>query len=68
MTRDQMEQPKPTTRARFNWWLPTVYAAAIVLTGAVGSGRATGIVAAVGGVLLGLYYGFGARLLGRQRD
>ncbi|OIK00029.1 hypothetical protein [Streptomyces colonosanans] len=53
---------RPTTRARFNWWLPSLYAAAIVLTASFGTGSATGIVATVGGVLLGLYYGFGARL------
>ncbi|MEU9458101.1 hypothetical protein ACFVZJ_24535 [Streptomyces sp. NPDC058322] len=57
---------RPAARSGFNWWLPSVYAAAVVLTGALGSGRATGIVAAVGGVLLGLYYGFGSRL--RARD
>ncbi|MFJ7195088.1 MULTISPECIES: hypothetical protein [unclassified Streptomyces] len=60
-----MEQ-RPAARSGFNWWLPSVYAAAVVLTGALGPGRATTIVAAVGGVLLGLYYGFGNRLRARR--
>jgi hypothetical protein len=44
-----------------NWLLPVAYAAVVVLVGAFGSGEATGIVAAVGGVLLGCYYAFGRR-------
>ncbi|WP_405684839.1 hypothetical protein [Streptomyces sp. NBC_00057] len=57
---------RPAGLSGFNWWLPSLYAAAIVLTGAFGSGKATGIVAVVGGVLLGLYYGFGSRLRARS--
>jgi len=53
---------RPTARARFNWLLPSLYVAAIILTASFGNGRATSLVAAVGGMLLGLYYAFGARL------
>jgi len=55
-----MEQ-SPATRARLNWLLPCLYAAAIALTASFGNGKATSIVASVGGVLLGLYYAFGSR-------
>ncbi|MGW7297336.1 hypothetical protein [Streptomyces sp. NPDC054829] len=55
-------ETNPTTRGRINWLLPAVYALAIVVAGAVISGAAAGVTAAVGGVLLGLYYGFGNRL------
>ncbi len=36
--------------------LPMLYAAAIVATTMLSSGKATGVVAAVGALLLGVYY------------
>jgi len=61
-SKEGLMDQRTTTRARLNWLLPSLYAAAIVLTASFGNGRATSIVATVGGVLLGLYYGFGSRL------
>lgn len=52
-----MDRSSPA-RARLNRWLPAAYGMAIVLAGVCASGRAAGITAIVGGVLLGLYYGF----------
>ncbi|MER5854447.1 hypothetical protein ACFV2Z_00160 [Streptomyces sp. NPDC059688] len=46
---------------RPNWLLPAGYGVAVGLTAAFGSGRAVSAVAVIGGVLIGLYYGFGRR-------
>ncbi|MZD08537.1 hypothetical protein GTW43_26160 [Streptomyces sp. SID5785] len=59
---ERQRQQGPSGHTRYNWWLPMAYAAAVGLTSMAGNDRATGIVAAAGGILLGLYYGFGARL------
>ncbi|PKW09375.1 hypothetical protein SAMN05428944_3469 [Streptomyces sp. 1222.5] len=55
-----MEQ---TSRAglNLNWLLPAVYGVAVALTAVFGSGKAVTAVAVIGGVLIGLYYGFGRR-------
>ncbi|MEV7417478.1 hypothetical protein [Streptomyces sp. NPDC089919] len=54
------QQPK-SALSNLNVLLPVLYAMAIVLAGTLGNGRAVSAVAVLGGMALGLYYGFGRR-------
>jgi hypothetical protein len=55
-------------RRTFDVLLPMLYAAVVVATGLLSTGRAAGVVAAVGAVLVGAYYAAIRRNLPTGRD